>query len=114
MPKRKRACLDEVSFDNETLQHDQFDQALRIQASRLEAKFAQGVKQVHCALKLARGFERQKLGRRQKTIDVKVKEQGTNAGAQRLAAEIGVLKVSLLYGNNRPSPSKVLSPLRSL
>ncbi len=44
--------------------HD--DRALRIRKSRLKAKTEQGHLLLHRALKLARAFERQKLGRRQK------------------------------------------------
>ncbi len=58
MSKRKR----EDSFDAPEIE----DQALRLRVSRLKAKTSQGVKALHGALKLARGFERQKLGRRQK------------------------------------------------
>ena len=43
------------------------NRALKIRETRLQAKTEQGVKAIHSALKLARGFERQKLGRRQKT-----------------------------------------------
>jgi hypothetical protein len=42
------------------------DPSLSLKISRLRAKIGQGVKVLHNALKLARGFERQKLGRRQK------------------------------------------------
>jgi hypothetical protein len=56
MLKRKR----EDSTDNN-------DGNLELKVSRLRAKTGQGVKALHNALKLARGFERQKLGRRQKT-----------------------------------------------
>jgi hypothetical protein len=39
---------------------------LKLKVSRLKARIQQSVKALHNALKLARGFERQKLGRRQK------------------------------------------------
>ena len=58
MSKRKRAD----GFDAPEIE----DQALRLKVSRLKAKISQGTKALHSALKLARGFERQKLGRRQK------------------------------------------------
>ena len=61
MSKRKR--LDAVDADESKIQ----DQALRIKVSRLKAKLDHGRKSLISALKLARGFERQKLGRRQKT-----------------------------------------------
>ncbi|EXJ53899.1 hypothetical protein A1O7_09235 [Cladophialophora yegresii CBS 114405] len=46
---------------------DSEDENLKLKVSRLKAKTGQGVKALHDALKLARGFERQKLGRRQKS-----------------------------------------------
>lgn len=61
MSKRKRGD----SFDDAL--HHIDDQAIRVKASRLKAKVHQGTKTLIPALKLARGFERQKLGRRQKT-----------------------------------------------
>ncbi len=57
MPKRKR---DDDGSGEE-------DQALRIRKGRFRAKIEQGNRTIASALKLARGFERQKLGRRQKT-----------------------------------------------
>src|SRR5271167_2058658 len=60
MPKRKRDDVD-AAGDLEIE-----DQALRIRVSRLKAKVDQGQMSICSALKLARGFERQKLGRRQK------------------------------------------------
>ncbi|EHY60088.1 hypothetical protein HRR83_006448 [Exophiala dermatitidis] len=62
MPKRKRQ---DGGDDEDELQIE--DQALRIKVTRLKAKMDQSIKRLHAALKLARGFERQKLGRRQKT-----------------------------------------------
>ncbi|KIW62977.1 hypothetical protein PV04_09861 [Phialophora macrospora] len=58
MLKRKREDSP-GALDNE-------DGNLKLKVSRLKAKTGQGVKALHNALKLARGFERQKLGRRQK------------------------------------------------
>lgn len=43
------------------------DENFKLQASRLKATVRQGAQALHDALKFARGFERQKLGRRQKT-----------------------------------------------
>ncbi|KAF3491359.1 bud site selection protein 22 [Arthroderma uncinatum] len=43
------------------------DKKLRLQRLRLEQKVQHGVVLLHRALKVARGFERQKLGRREKT-----------------------------------------------
>lgn len=60
MSKRKR----EDDVDEHDAQIE--DQAVRIKVSRLRVKLDQGVKKLSSALKLARGFERQKMGRRQK------------------------------------------------
>ncbi|ERF72792.1 hypothetical protein EPUS_04227 [Endocarpon pusillum Z07020] len=60
MPKRKR---EETDLDQD---HKDDDRALRIRKSRLVAQVDQGNILLHRALKVARGFERQKLGRRQK------------------------------------------------
>ena len=62
MLKRKRE--DEVQKAGHSAEDDR---ALNIKKSRLKAKIDQGNHDLHAALKLARGFERQKLGRRQKT-----------------------------------------------
>ncbi|EXJ93082.1 hypothetical protein A1O3_01638 [Capronia epimyces CBS 606.96] len=60
MPKRKR----QDELEDRDLEIE--DQALRIKVTRLKARFDQSIKRMYSALKLARGFERQKLGRRQK------------------------------------------------
>ncbi|KAK5056862.1 hypothetical protein LTR84_012394 [Exophiala bonariae] len=60
MSKRKR----EDDADEHDAQIE--DQAIRIKVSRLRVKLDQGLKKLTSALKLARGFERQKMGRRQK------------------------------------------------
>jgi BUD22 len=64
MLKRKREEEEEEAHsDRDKLREDS---ALRIRKSRLAARIDQGNVLLHRALKLARGFERQKLGRRQK------------------------------------------------
>ncbi|KAK5217338.1 hypothetical protein LTR72_009905 [Exophiala xenobiotica] len=63
MAKRKRED-DPDDGDGKIL-----DQALQTQVSRLRAKLTYGIKSLHAALKLARGFEKQKLGRRQKAAN---------------------------------------------
>src|ERR1700733_11665139 len=65
MPKRKRS-EDESDGDE--------DRAQKIRKNRFRAKVEQGNKSIASALKLARGFERQKLGRRQKTAKNDPKE----------------------------------------
>jgi hypothetical protein len=55
----------------------------------VEKQIKQGVRELACALKLAKGFERQKLGRRLKTAELK-----SNSDAiQRINAEIRAIKV---------------------
>jgi hypothetical protein len=66
MPKRKRESDEENHRDG--------DRAQKIRKSRFQAKIEQGNKSIASALKLARGFERQKLGRRQKTAKNDPKE----------------------------------------
>ncbi len=65
------------------------DGALRLQRERLDAILEQAKKTLSRALKVARGFERQKLGRRQKVAN----EQDEDAETKRLAAEVTALKV---------------------
>lgn len=65
MPKRKRG---EGESDGDE------DRAQKIRKNRFRVKVEQGNKSIASALKLARGFERQKLGRRQKTAKNDPKE----------------------------------------
>lgn len=85
MPKRKREPDDDsVVHGNESAKRER-----RAQGRRLE-RVLERSKQTLCkALKLARGFERQKLGRRQKTAKA-AKDDGDS---KRLAAEVEALKV---------------------
>ncbi|KAL4899801.1 Bud-site selection protein [Aspergillus multicolor] len=115
MPKRK---LSEVTSDTtrETLSSqrpkltEEEYQHLKLQTTRLKQKFEFGVTSLSRALKAARGFERQKLGRRQKTAKggpaaenalahAKGKGKAKNKGnvspeetARRIEGEIQVLK----------------------
>lgn len=78
MPKRKRE-------DTEQNVDRIKDQAIRIKASRLKARFDQGVTQLTQALKLARGFDRQKMTRR-------ITQAGSDKSKlERLKAEVDVL-----------------------
>ena len=63
--------------------------ALRLQRGRLDAILEQAKRTLARALKVARGFERRKLGRRQKVA----KEQKKEAETTRLGAEVSALKV---------------------
>lgn len=63
--------------------------ALNLQRSQLAHEIEHGTKILHRALKVARGFERQKLGRRQKAA----KDKKDGAETARLEAEVAALKV---------------------
>ncbi|KAJ9605363.1 hypothetical protein H2200_010020 [Cladophialophora chaetospira] len=95
MSKRKR----EDDFDAPEIE----DQALRLKVSRLKAKTHQGVKILHNALKLARGFERQKLGRRQKNAS------SNPQVLLRLREEVIVLKQLQLEQTARSKLFKILA-----
>lgn len=78
MPKRKR---EDTEQDVDRIKN----QAIRIKASRLKARFDQGVVQLTQALKLARGFDRQKMTRR-------ITQAGSDQSKlDRLKAEVKVL-----------------------
>ncbi len=85
MPKRKFA---EYTGAERKLSGSS-DGALRLQRERLDTILEQAKKTLSRALKVARGFERQKIGRRQKVA----KEQKEGAETARLAAEVTALKV---------------------
>ena len=87
MPKRK---LHGIS-GTETSSYDVSDRTSRLQRQQLEGLLEQGTKALFRSLKLARGFERQKLGRRQK----QAKAQNNEVDISRLNAEVAALKVSL-------------------
>lgn len=63
--------------------------AVALQRNQLEHEIEHGTKILHRALKVARGFERQKLGRRQKAA----KDKKDGAESVRLEAEVVALKV---------------------
>lgn len=84
MPKRKRGeAADSNSEPNAKSRRS------RPQTARLEQTIENGCQMLHRALKTARGFERQKLGRRQKTARGN-KDEGEQ---HRLDAEVKALKV---------------------
>lgn len=84
MPKRK---LSELS-DTARAEPSHQNRKLHIQTERLTEKFNHGGFTLFRALKTARGFERQKLGRRQKTAQA----QGDNQALERIEKEIAALK----------------------
>lgn len=64
-----------------------------IQATRLTQLFDQGVHNLSRALKTARGFERQKLGKREQ----RAKKEKDEKLLGRTGEEIGALKVCLFF-----------------
>jgi BUD22 len=81
MPKRKRAHNVRKELDP--------TQEIELKKAGLAKKLVHGKKVLHRALKTAKGFERQKLGRRIKLATEK--QDGVEAG--RLQRELDVLKV---------------------
>ena len=90
MPKRKR---DQQDHRNEDVV-DGPERRLRLRQRQLEGAIDLSKKNVFRALKVGRGFERQKLGRRQNAA----KEKKAEDEIARLNAEIAVLKVGILLG----------------
>lgn len=82
MPKRKLSDLESTTTN--TLSAKQ-----SLQASRLSTKFDHDVQALSKALKVARGFEKQKMGRRGK----KAKTEEESRAIARLEEEGGLLKV---------------------
>jgi hypothetical protein len=78
MPKRK---LSELNGSD--------DRKLSMKAVRLGVKFDHGVQIISKGLKTARGFERQKLSRREKTA----KSQDNSTALSKLVEEVNALKV---------------------
>jgi hypothetical protein len=77
MPKRKRVAYEEGE-----------DRSLRMRKSMVEEKITQSRKALHRALKVAKGFERQKLGKRL----TNAKSQSKAEDVERINKEIEVLK----------------------
>lgn len=96
MPKRNFDEFRETDVDSQRLD----DSTLRAQRTQLERVLEHGKRRLFQALKLGRGFERQKLGRRQKTA----KESNTESGIVRLNAEVAALKV----GNSMVKPTETI------
>jgi hypothetical protein len=95
MPKRKLSDADSGPGTEK--------RTYNVQTMRLTQKFEHGVTILSRALKTARGFERQKLGRREKTA----KSQGGAETLQRLAEEVSFLKVCLYSSLAHPSNLQV-------
>ncbi|KAI9712496.1 MAG: hypothetical protein M1812_006912 [Candelaria pacifica] len=84
MPKRKR-------YAPETAQHDGVrpSRSVELQRQQVEAKIVHGIKLLNRALKTAKGFERQKLGKRRRGAE----EKNDSVELVRLDAEIEALKI---------------------
>lgn len=85
MPKRKLSELNGAGRSD-----DSKTRKLSIKAVRLTNKFDQGVQLISRGLKTARGFERQKLSRREKTAK---SQENNSATLARLHEEVEALKV---------------------
>lgn len=75
--------------------------ALRLQRLQLDGLIDQGKTSLFRALRVARGIERQKLGRRQKTA----RTENAKSEIARLSAEVTALKVGILCPTIRPDMS---------
>ena len=87
MPKRKLSDLESTPQTNSTSKSKP-----SIQVTRLNQLFDQGVQSLSRALKTARGFERQKLGKREQ----KAKKEKDEKLLERIGEEIGTLKVCFM------------------
>lgn len=84
MPKRKRDTFDQSAGG---------DASKGAKQQRIQHKLSQNVLKIAHAFKIAKGFERQKLGRRQKSAIAEEKFEDV----KRIGAEIGALKVWIFY-----------------
>jgi hypothetical protein len=87
MSKRKHSEFQEDGPDGREESRD--ERRVDLRATRLRHKYERGAQLLYRALKTARGFERQKLGRRQKTA----KKEGDHKTLERLEKEVYALKV---------------------
>lgn len=88
MGKRKLSDCDEP-IDAEHVPSNPNLHKHRRQASRLQETLDGSTRALSGSLRIGRGFERQKLGRRQKTA----RQSGDNGQLKRLEEEVTVLKV---------------------
>ncbi|KAI7090248.1 hypothetical protein KC356_g1666 [Hortaea werneckii] len=118
MPKRKRSSSAEAVSANEALTPPPptpvVASATRApdgaKQQRVQHKLKQGEVKVGHAFKLAKGFERQKLGRRQKSAGAEKKEQDV----QRINAEIAALKTLDTTSAGRHHLYKTLAKIRAV
>lgn len=106
MSKRKH---DEIS-GSEIISNGTSARALRLQRLQLDGLLDQCKKSLFRSLKVARGFERQKLGRRQKTA----KTESSDAETARLEAEVNALKSLDLASTAETHLYKSLLKVKSL
>jgi hypothetical protein len=101
MPKRKRDDGAEATPEKSP------EPVADPKQKRLQLKLHQATVKLGHAFKVAKGFERQKLGRRQKTAAAAKNEKD----AQRVETEIAALKVREWNGRTIPCMSKKLMDL---
>jgi hypothetical protein len=99
MPKRKRSLIEQKEVDP--------TQQVESRKRNLEKKLVHGRKLLNKALKTAKGFERQKLGKRIKLAA----EKNDEAESGRLQRELEVLKVSTIKVHMRNSGLKLSSSI---
>nr|OQO29387.1 hypothetical protein B0A51_03169 [Rachicladosporium sp. CCFEE 5018] len=105
MPKRKR---DGDGGDQQAVSHS--DSVPKgAQHQRVQHKLAQGAVKLGHAFKIAKGFERQKLGRRQKTV----KAAKDVTGERRIESEIAALKTLDTTALGKHHLSKTLGKIKS-
>lgn len=91
MPKRKRDTPEGGEAEEKTAAQPSLKQL------RAEQKFEHGAKLLTRAFKTARGFERQKLGRRHKSAA----SSNNTADVTRIDAEVAALKVGCAVVHNK-------------
>ncbi|KAI6901285.1 hypothetical protein KC318_g14002, partial [Hortaea werneckii] len=118
MPKRKRSSSAEAASADEAMTSPQLAPAVApatrapdgAKRQRVQHKLKQGVVKVGHAFKLAKGFERQKLGRRQKSVGAEKKEQDI----RRINAEIAALKTLDTTSAGRHHLYKTLTKIKAV
>ncbi|RMY33648.1 hypothetical protein D0865_14402 [Hortaea werneckii] len=118
MPKRKRSSSAEAASADEAMTSPPPAPAVApatcapdgAKQQRVQHKLKQGVVKIGHAFKLAKGFERQKLGRRQKSAGAEKKEQDI----RRINAEIAALKTLDTTSAGRHHLYKTLTKIKAV
>ncbi|KAI7133280.1 hypothetical protein D0864_12053 [Hortaea werneckii] len=119
MPKRKRSSSAEAASADEAMTSPPPTATAAASAThapdgakqqRVQHKLKQGAVKIGHAFKLAKGFERQKLGRRQKSAGAEKKEQDI----QRINAEIAALKTLDTTSAGRHHLYKTLTKIKAV